>query len=339
MAGLEAGIPVYTGSGLSNTVRTAGLAREAAADEYASARSAAAFRLTAQWLSVLLRRKLSEAAAGAVSAAEAELGTARMLKEKGMVLGSDYYGAEAILSSFRGYSLESEKALRLEMEKLGLALGRGEVDAAGELSEAGYPGTDWGPTVNASGRRDIKALERAAEMAEIGRESAANSLLPVVEAFGTLEANSRTSADLRGNHLLGLRISVPLGDPGYFARKAAAAAASSSALSRLEHARVQAETERASALANYRTAVEGLAISRETLRNARLSLDLFRPLYRQGRQSVLETLRAQAAVFQAETAYYENLHRIALYHAQALPAVDALDDNAVARISASLSAK
>jgi outer membrane protein TolC len=72
---------------------------------------------------------------------------------------------------------------------------------------------------------------------------------------------------------------------------------------------------------------------------AKQSLELFRPLYRQGRQSVLEVLRAQASVLQAEAAYYETLYKLNLYRAQALLASETLDTAAVKDISDKLGTK
>ena len=166
-----------------------------------------------------------------------------------------------------------------------------------------------------------------------------NSVLPVVEAFGAWETNSESLSDFRSNRMLGLRLTVPLGDPAYFAKKDAARAETLMAASRLDEARKQASTEVAEALNNYSAAKESLPVAKETLEKAKQSLELFRPLYRQGRQSVLEVLRAQASVLQAEAAYCETLYKLNLYHAQTLLASETLDAAAVAEMSAKLGGK
>jgi len=105
------------------------------------------------------------------------------------------------------------------------------------------------------------------------------------------------------------------------------------AASRLDEARKNAGIELAEALNNYKAAEESLPIAKETLEKAGQSLELFRPLYRQGRQSVLEVLRAQASVLQAEAGYYETLYKINLYHAQTLLASETLDGAAIKEMS------
>jgi len=337
MGGIEAGVPLFTGFALSNAAKMGELGVEAAQNGYERARSGITFKLTYQWLTVLLRLKLTELAAESVRAAEEELKTAQMLKDKGMVLGSDYYGAEAILSTLKGYRINWERALELEQEKLGIAVGLpGGVSALGRLADPAYADERGSLAASAAGRRDIRALERLAQISEISAEQQKNSLLPVVEAFGTWEVNSESLSDFRDNRLLGVRFSLPIGDPAYFARKEASRAEASMARSRLDEARRQASIELAEAMNNYRAARESLPVAKETLEKAGKSLELFRPLYRQGRQSVLEVLRAQASVLQAEAAYQETLYKLNLFHAQALLASETLDAAAVSDMSAKL---
>ena len=338
MAGIEAGVPLFTGFAVSNSVKMGKLGTEAAQHGYERAKAGVTFKITYQWLTVLLRERLAALAGETVRAAEAELKTAQMLKDKGMVLGSDYYGAEAILSTLRGYKVGWNKALELERQKLAVTLGldsAAEVAAEGELKETAYPSRSL-PAGAAGARRDVLALEKAAEIYKLGETMQANSVLPVVEAFGSWETNSESLSEFRDNRMLGLRLTIPLGDPGYFARKDAARAQASMAASRAAEGRRQAGLEAAEALNNYNAARETLPVAKETVEKAKQSLELFRPLYRQGRQSVLEVLRAQASVLQAEAAYYETLYKLNLYHAQLLLASETLDNAAVAEMSAGL---
>jgi outer membrane protein TolC len=344
MGGIEAGVPLFTGFAISNAVKMGKMGSEAAENGYARAHSGITFKITYQWLTVLLRRRLAELASDSVKSAEAELKTAQMLKDKGMVLGSDYYGAEAILSTLRGYGLNWEKALALEKEKLAIALDldpASDLDAAGELNETIYTEkTSEELTASATNaRNDIKALDKMAAISKTSEIMQKKSVLPVVEAFGSWETNSESLSDFKSNRLVGLRLTMPLGDPAYFAKKETARAEASMATSRLDEARKQATIEVAEAFNNYNAAKESLPVAKETLEKAKQSLELFRPLYRQGRQSVLEVLRAQASVLQAEAAYYETLYKLNLYHAQTLLACETLDTAAVAEMSNKLGRK
>ena len=334
MAGVEAGVPVYTGGALKNAAKMGALGVEAATAGYERAQAGITFKVTYQWLTVLLREKLARLGEDTVKSAEEEMKTARMLLDKGMVPGADYYGAEAILATLKGYRLSWRMALLTEQQKLGAAVGQGgAVPAAGELAEAVYApnGADTGA------RRDVKALDKMAEISRTQEDMQKNSVLPVVEAFGSWETNSESLSDFRDNRMLGLRLTLPIGDPTYYAKRDGAKAEAAMAKSRADEARKQAGVKLAEAHCNYQTALDSLPVAKETVDKARPSLELFRPLYRQGRQSVLEVLRAQAALMQAEAGYYETLYKLNLYHAQELLAAEALDAAAVKDMSAKLS--
>lgn len=335
MAGIEAGVPLFTGFALSNAAKMGNLGVEAASSGYERARAGITFKITYQWLTVALRERLAGLAAESVKAAEEELKTARMLKDKGMVPGSDYFGAEAILSTLKGYQISWDGALRLERERLGIAVGLpGGAGAAGTLLDPGYGALDRGALASSlAGRRDVRALQKLAEISKVSASMQENSVLPVVEAFGAWETNSESLSEFRDNRLLGIRLTMPLGDPGWFARRDGARAESAMADGRVREARRQASIELAEALSNYAAARDGLPVAQETVEKARKSLELFRPLYRQGRQSVLEVLRAQASLLQAEAGYYETLYKLNLYRAQALLASETLDAAAVKDIS------
>jgi outer membrane protein len=341
MAGIEAGVPLFTGFAISDSVKMGELGSAAARDGYERARAGITFKITYQWLTVLLRRRLAQLAADSVQAAETELKTARMLKDKGMVLGSDYYGAEAILSTLRGYSVNWNSARAAEEQKLAIAIGADPsagVDPAGELAEAAYPEKtrDELNAAAAGARRDVQALDKLAAVSRAAQDMQAHSVLPTVEAFGAWEANSASLSDFRSNRLVGLRLSVPIGDPAYFAKKDAAGAEAAMAASRAAEARRQAALDVTEAFENYKAAKESLPVAKETVEKAQQSLELFRPLYRQGRQSVLEVLRAQAAVLQAQAEYYQAVYKLHLYHAQTLLASETLDAAAITDMSAKL---
>ncbi len=335
MGGIEAGIPLFTANALSNGIKSGELAGAAARDAYDRARAGVSFKVTAQWLTVLLRRRLSALAGKAVSDAEAELKTAQMLKERGMVLGSDYYGAEAILSGLRGRATEWDRALELEKEKLGIAAGtEGAADAAGELAEAAY-----GPLPQPAPRRDVAAMQKIAGIYSAAEATQKDSLLPTVEAFGSWETNSRSLSGFSSSVLGGIRLSMPIGDPAYRARARAAGAEAEAAANRAAASARGARIELAEARAGYESALAALPVARATVDKARQSYELFRPLYRQGRQSVLEVLRARAALLEAEAGYSEQLYKLHLYRAAALLAAERLDGAAINGMASALAAR
>jgi len=56
-------------------------------------------------------------------------------------------------------------------------------------------------------------------------------------------------------------------------------------------------------------------------------------MYRQGKQSVMEVLRAEATLLELKAAHFENLYKMHLYYAQTMLAAEMLDDNTITQIS------
>jgi len=75
---------------------------------------------------------------------------------------------------------------------------------------------------------------------------------------------------------------------------------------------------------------------REALARARDSLEQVRPLYREGRQSVLDVLRAEEAVARLEEACLETIYRQRADWASLLAAQGRFDAAAVDALSRSL---
>ena len=57
----------------------------------------------------------------------------------------------------------------------------------------------------------------------------------------------------------------------------------------------------------YQGALTALPVAKDTLDRAAKSLDLFRPLYHSGRQSIIEVLRAEEGLAKAQAAYLQAL--------------------------------
>ncbi|KAF0125806.1 MAG: tolC [Elusimicrobia bacterium] len=342
-ASLEAGIPLFTGFAISRGIEM----REAGARalDAASARAEAGVRFSVvhQWLTALLRRHLLDTVEEAVADSEKELEAADSLREKGMVLGSDYYAAEAILAGLKAYRSQWRRAYALERERLNIMLGRPKdtpFEPAGRLEEADFkvgPQNDYLSGALAR-RADLKAAGEAEKAAAAWASLQKNSILPVVEAFGVLETNSERLSAFSSSNLYGVRLTLPLGDPGYSARSRAASARLDQQRAGTAGLRRQTAGEVASAWQNYMGAVESARDAALTHEKARKSLDLFRPLYRQGRQSVMEVLRAERAVLEAKAAWYENLFKINLFYAQLRLASETLDTSAVGEIASATAA-
>jgi outer membrane protein TolC len=86
----------------------------------------------------------------------------------------------------------------------------------------------------------------------------------------------------------------------------------------------------------YESAKAALPAAREAVENAQRSLELFKPLFRQGRQSVLEVVRAEAALMSARSSLAEITFKLHFYYAASLFMAGEFDQTAADNISAAL---
>jgi outer membrane protein TolC len=133
-----------------------------------------------------------------------------------------------------------------------------------------------------------------------------------------------------------LRAQWALGDPTYGARREKAEAGERAAQERHAALEERARMEILQSARAYEGARDALPLVETTVERAGKSLDVFRPLYREGRQSILEVLRAEEALARAQALRLETLAQLHLARARALAAAGALDEAAIAALSAAL---
>ena len=295
------------------------------------------YSVVESFLQVLLRQQLSQALAERIEASGAEIENARKLKEKGLVLGSDYYAAQATLGGLKAWRAQVEAGLQAAKAGLATLMGVAPQSLAvrGALSQREYPLEAEAELVASALRQrpELRQNSLRQDMASVLRRKEGLSLLPKVEAFGTLETDTKDFNGNPWNKIFGVRASLPLGDPAYPSRRSRAQA--SLEASRAEAARAQENVliEVSQVYEGYKGVRESLPIAKDTVDKARQSLELFRPLYREGRQSIMEVLRAEEGLAKAQSAYLESLYDLHAGRARLLLAAGSLDGQAVRDLS------
>ncbi|MCX5795151.1 MAG: TolC family protein [Elusimicrobia bacterium] len=339
---IEVGVPLFTGFELQSSERLGGLGRDAAASSRDSAAQNARYAVVESFLGVLLEQELAKALSERIEASSAEIENARKLKEKGLVLGSDYFAAQATLGGLRAWHSRVGAGLDSARSKLSTLMGVAPqgLGVAGSLAYGGCSLQPEGELVDRALRQrpELRQAALQEEAAGVLRRQSGLSLLPKVEAFGALETDTRDFNGNPWNKIFGVRANLPLGDPAYPSRRSKAQAALE--VSRAEARRMQegVRIEVAQLYGGYRGACESLPIARDTVDKAKQSLELFRPLYREGRQSILEVLRAEEAMARAQAAYLDNLYGLHAGRARLLLAAGELDGPAVGELERGLGA-
>jgi len=295
------------------------------------------FAAVEAFLQILLQRESLRALDERILSASKELENADRLRQKGLVLGSDYYAAEGILSGLKAWQAQLSAKLSEAGYRLSVLAGE-TLTPAGKLSEKPYPLPDTEALLSRAleSRADLKAAALEERSAEVQRRRTDSSLLPRADAFAAIGINSGDLSAAPSDRMVGVRLHMPFGDPAYPAkREGARALVEASRLDR-EALGDSVKSQVLSARAGYLGAASTLPLAKTTLERSQKSLELFRPLYREGRQSVLEVLRAEEAVARSQLQLLEALYGLHAGYAGVRLAAGTLDDEAVREIRSHL---
>jgi outer membrane protein TolC len=338
----ELGVPLFTGFELQSFERLGRLGRDAAASNQELTVQNTRYEVVESFLQVLLQQELSQALAERIEASGGEVENARKLKEKGLVLGSDYYAAQAILGGLQAWRAQTAAGLEAARSRLAtlLAVAPQSLSVAGVLSPHDYP-LEAESALLESALRQRQELRQSAlreDMASVLRRKEGFSLLPKVEAFAAAETDTEDFNGNPWNKIFGVRASLPLGDPAFPARRSRAQASLEASQEETRRVRESVHIELSQVYQGYKGVRASLPIAKDTVDKAKQSLELFRPLYREGRQSIMEVLRAEEGLAKAESAYLENLYKLHAGRARLLLAAGDLDGPAVREIEQALEA-
>lgn len=335
---LELGVPLFTGFELTRARALANLA----AEEAEAAGSAATQAVRLRGIDAFLR-DLKEGAALAefdarIASAQTALASAERLKKQGLVLGSDHQAALAVFSGLKASRVRAAAERAARRVELSILVGGPAPETTGSLRDWNPPLEEDSAVVDAAlaARPDLRAADLRTRAAGVLRFGAAQSLLPSVDAFASVNTAAGGLRQGAASRLLGVRASMTFGDPAYASRRARAEANEAAAAA--AHAGVT-DAARGEVLTRA-VGLRGLALAlpelTESLARAREALEQVRPLYREGRQSVLEVLRAEEAVARLEEARLDASLRLRSEWAALRAAQGRLDDDAVAVLARSL---
>lgn len=333
---LELGVPIFTGFELKDAGDMARLGETMAEVQSSGLTQKLRYDGLEASLQVLLAREQLSVLDERLGSARKELADARRLKEKGLVLGSDYYAAEAIAGGMEACRAQTKKHLDAATARLSLLtnLSIGTSTLAGSLSGRTYevgPAEDWASRA-VKNRADLQQAKIQESLADVARRQARHSLLPKIDAFAMVETNTEDFHRNPSDRVAGVRASIALGDPGFGPRRQRAQARQEAGRFHSQAVEQSVHEEIIQAWTGYQTAVETLPLIKSSLEQAEKSLELFRPLYREGRQSILEVLRAEEGLARAGTTYIGTLYQVHAGYARLRLASGELTDDDIQTI-------
>lgn len=337
---LMLGMPLFMGLEIQSHKKMGAhqVTESQAAREY----TAQAIRLLAiqSYLASLHRRQALAAIDDRLASSAQEVESARKLNARGVVLGSDYYAALAIYSGLSTQRVQMESEARSAEEKLSVLLGQ-EANLKGNgqfLTNRSYPLSPADQLLSRALERrpDLKIAAEEQALAEIQSRQEGRSFWPRIDAFASVGTNTEDFSSNPSDRMIGVRSNFVFGDPAYRSRHQRAKAQAAEAQTLAENASDQAKMDFYQAYRQYQAAVDSLVLAEQTVEQAQKSLELFRPLYREGRQSIIEVLRAEEGLFRAQSAYLGVLYQLHASYAQLQYVMGSLDEAAVSDMNGHL---
>ncbi|HOJ85733.1 MAG TPA: TolC family protein [Elusimicrobiales bacterium] len=327
---IEAGVPLFTGFKLENYKKMSGINIEANKKITEEVKNGIKFQAIYSYLTAVMYKSLLSLSSSTISSSEIELSSAKKLNEKGMIFGSDYYAALSIYEFIKKYDTEWKNSFEREIRSLSVLTGKNisQNDIKSILKEYEWKteSKDFYINYALKNRNSLKAYDDYINIREIQKEINKNSILPEVVAFASLSGNSGSLSDMRTSSIYGIKMNMPIGDPTYFAKidKSEAILNQTKELKNDEVRKISDEIEKT--YSDMLSAYESMKIAKNAVLNAENSLELFKPLYRQGKQSIMEVLRAESNLLQAKASYYEAIFKYNLFYAKLRYLTQTLDE-------------
>jgi len=303
-------MPIFDALQAISRTRSASLKVEAAkyGDEFV--KTEAILVAIEAYLKAVALEKVLRSAEEVASDSETDIKQAEELKEKGMILGADYYSARVMFGGVvqtRNRLAREKQAMHAVMNIL---MGRDPLDVFEITGDLESPSADERPIGEwfdeaLRSRRDLLAAAKAVEAqdAEVRREK--YTVLPRINAFGSLEEDTH-SLDSNGgqNYMMGLKAQMDLYDPSYPSRVKAA----EETLRKLKYDKTMLEDaikkDLSEEFSRYNAAQDNASVLRGMYEDGAEAVKLMMPLYREGRKSIADLIEMRQAYLGAAKGYY-----------------------------------
>ncbi len=336
--GLQGELSLFNAFQTITRLRSAECMIASAEQEAAYMKMEASLLATEAYLNVLLSEKIYALLERVARDSESDIAQAKELKEKGVVLGADYFAARLIMGGITQMKHHYDAQRSIARALLNILMGEDplkEYAIDGDLDfdlREGRSLQDW-VSAALKTRGDLAAMRatiRAQEEQLFGEKT---SFLPRVAAFGGLEENTENWRWGGNSYTMGIRGSMDIFDPSLFPRV-------KKAKETLRVLRYQEGILRDSITrslteeqSRYRTVCENLPVAAEMLGDAGQAVSMTLPLYQEGRKSIADLLEMRRALLDTSIARDQLMLSSETAYARLLFLSGALDERKVDEIA------
>ncbi|MEI8011159.1 MAG: TolC family protein, partial [Candidatus Omnitrophota bacterium] len=268
-----------------------------------------------------------------------DLQKAKDLKDKGMILGADYYSARVISGDFTRMKNEIARQKTAMTALLNILMGE-PVDKtwslAGTIKEAEAPLQDQQKLMETAlaNRPDLFSLNARLQAfdSELAREK--STVLPILSAFGDA-ANDRKKIGESGgnNYTVGVKAQLPLFDPSREGRIKEAKARKDQLEHNVQLLKDAVERDITEETARYDTLRDNMAVLKGMTDDAKEAVSLAVPLYNEGRKSIADLIEVRRAYLQSARVYNKAVMGIWLSEARLLFLTGQLNEDGMKKLA------
>lgn len=302
-------MPIFDAFQTISRVRSAKLQIDSARFEESFTKMEAFLLASEAYLRALSIEKLLAAVDEVNESSKEDIKQAEDLKDKGLILGADFYASKVMY----GNILQLKNQLTQEKQAahilMNILMGRypfEPVEIQGVFTE-NYRDSqqlqNWFEQAYKL-RPDLAAVDKTIQSQgiEVSREKSTS--LPRVDAFGQVTDDTHNFKSSGQNFIVGVKAQMDLFDPEYSSR----VRISQETLKKLESDKVILKDNIIKDLTNeyahYRAGQDNLPVIKDMLIDARQSVDLTLPLYREGRKSIADLLEIRTSFLNVARGYY-----------------------------------
>ena len=338
-AGVRLDLPLFDAMQTIYRARAAGENVKAAGSDEAVTRMEARLMAQDAYLNAVTLRELAMVVNEVCKSADADLQKAKDLKDRGMVLGADYYAARVMsgeLTRVKNDLARQDKAMRA---LLNIMMGESMAKAWAlpvSLQAEDVPSEDASAlmTMALARRPDLQALELRLKALDMDVSRARAGDLPRVSVFADA-AGDRDKVFSSGgkNFTVGLKGELALFDPARAGRVREAQARAQRLGYEIQSLKDDIQRAITGELARHEAWRDNLVVLKSMSEDARQAVTFMVPLYSEGRRSIKDLIEARRAYLQAVEAYDKAVTGLWLSRGRLLFMAGALDEDQMKQLT------
>ncbi|MFH0984923.1 MAG: TolC family protein [Candidatus Omnitrophota bacterium] len=275
------------------------------------------------YLAVLHAQELLNITAALKEVVDRDLKQAEDLKQKGMILGADFYAAKVAAAGIERALNRARARVKTSRMFMNILMGEDPVlewNATGKLSGSAQdkgPLQEWIAQAYQQ-RKDLVAMDQLIDAQRIESLRQKTSFLPKIYGFGSLDADSHDLRSSGKNFTVGIKGTMDLFDPSYLGRTQQAKHRYEALKADRQALRDEIAKQLIGELASYETVVIDQPVLSQAFQDAKEASDQTAKLYQEGRKSIADLLTIRGVYLETASGLQQLLLALELEHAKLL---------------------